>query len=89
MQDQVIGSRRMSAAEPSQRSIEQAMLSVLLAEGSQPVWTRDELAAQFPTAPLAFADALCDLRAAGVLIVSDEMVKVAHAVRYASELEQM
>lgn len=89
MQDQVIGSRRMSAAEPSQESMEQAILSVLLAEGSQPVWTRDELEAQFQTAPIVFADAFRELQSAGVLVLSSEMVKLAHAVRHVSDLGEI
>ncbi len=87
MQDQATGSARMSAAEPSQQAMEQAIVSALLADGSEPVWSRGELEAHFPNSPLVFADAFSELESAGVLCVCGEMVKVARAVRYVDELE--
>jgi hypothetical protein len=69
--------------------MEHAVLSVLLAEGSQPVWTRDELAAQFPDYPLVFDVAFDGLRAAGVITISGEFVKIAYAVAHVNALEEI
>jgi hypothetical protein len=87
MQDQGTGSRQRRVPELSQAAMERAILMVVL-DPDVPVWTRAELEDQFPDHALGFEAAFNDLRANGVVTVSGDLVKVAHAVKYVNDLDE-
>lgn len=63
-----------------------AILGLLLGGDYQGAWTYDDIERELSSSPLAVADALADLRAAGLIHIHDELVLPTNAARRMDDL---
>lgn len=64
-----------------------AIMALLLADDYKGAWTYDDIERELSSSQLAVADALADLRAAGLIHIHDELVLPTNAARRMDALE--
>jgi hypothetical protein len=64
-----------------------AIIGLLLAGDYHGPWTRDELERELSSSPIAVADGLAALRAAGLIHIHDELVFSTRAARRMDKLD--
>jgi len=75
-----------SEPDPDPTDVQAAIMTVLLSEEHQGPWTHEELDRALSSSKLAVADALTELRAAGLVHTHAELVLPTHAAQHMDRL---